>query len=102
MRHPVAEHNNKKNQKTFVDIYSTPYPPRPQLPGRLCFLGAKVTHPDILRGGHRNPYQLENAIKSGETVFLHISLGLNSLQGSCATRSLRMAQSNFVSVWQWI
>jgi hypothetical protein len=23
----------------------------------------------ILRGGHRNPYQLENAIKSGGTAF---------------------------------
>ena len=34
--------------------------------------GAKETHPDIFRGGHRNPYQLENAIKSVGTVFLHI------------------------------
>ena len=25
---------------------------------------------DILRGGHRKPYQLENAIKSGGTVFV--------------------------------
>ena len=33
------------------------------------FSGAKETHPDILRGGHRNPYQLKNAIKSGGTVF---------------------------------
>ena len=48
-----------------------------QLPGRLlgtlmkekCLLEAKETHPDILRGGHRNPYQLENAIKSGGPVF---------------------------------
>ena len=38
---------------------------------------------DILCGGHRNPYQLKNAIKSDGTVFLHISLGLNSLSGSC-------------------
>ena len=44
---------------------------------KKCFLEAKKTHPDILCGGHRNPYQLENAIKSGGTVFLHISLGLN-------------------------
>ena len=29
-------------------------------------------------GGHRNPYQLENAIKSSGTVFF-ISLGLSSL-----------------------
>jgi hypothetical protein len=31
--------------------------------------GAKETHPDILRGGQRNSYQLENAVKSGGTVF---------------------------------
>ena len=48
------------------------------------FIGAPETHPDILCGGHRNPYQLESAIKSGGTVFLLISLGLNSLPGSCA------------------
>ena len=33
------------------------------------FLEAKVTHSDILRGGHRNPYQLVNAKKCGGTVF---------------------------------
>ena len=33
------------------------------------------THPDISRGGHRNPYQLENAIKSGGTVFCIYHLG---------------------------
>ena len=38
-------------------------------------IGAKETHPDILRGGHRNPYQLENAIKSGGTVFCNYHLG---------------------------
>jgi hypothetical protein len=40
-----------------------------------------------LRGGHRNPYQLKNAIKSGGTVFLQLSLGLNSLpdQGAVVT-----------------
>ena len=32
--------------------------------GVFPFLGVKKTHPDILRGG-----QLENAIKSGGTVF---------------------------------
>ena len=42
---------------------------------KKCFLGAKETHPDILRGGHRNPYQLENAIKSGGTVFYIYRLG---------------------------
>ena len=39
------------------------------------------THPDILNGCHRNPYQLENTIKSGGT------LGLNSLPGSCALKT---------------
>ena len=33
------------------------------------FIEAPKTHPDILRGGHRNPYQLENAIKSDRIVF---------------------------------
>ena len=50
---------------------------------KKVFFGAKETHPDILGGGHRNPYQLENAMKSGGIVFLHVSLGLNSLPGSC-------------------
>ena len=47
---------------------------------KKCFLGDKETHLDILRGGHRNPYQLENAIKSGGTVL--VSLGLNGYQGA--------------------
>ena len=42
---------------------------------KKVFSGAKETHPDILRGGHRNPYQLENAIKSGGTVFCIYHLG---------------------------
>ena len=42
---------------------------------KKCVIGAKETHPDILGGGHRNPYQMENATKSGGTVFLIISLG---------------------------
>ena len=37
---------------------------------KKVFSGAKETHPDILRGGHRNQYyQLENAIRSGGKVF---------------------------------
>jgi hypothetical protein len=36
---------------------------------KKVFSGAKETHPDILRGGHRNPYQFENAIKSGGSIF---------------------------------
>ena len=44
----------------------------------------KKVFKNILRGGHRNPYQLENAIKSDGTVFcLYLSLGVNSLPGSC-------------------
>ena len=42
---------------------------------KKVFSGAKETHPDILRGGHRNPYQLENVIKSGGTVFSIYHLG---------------------------
>ena len=42
---------------------------------KKVFSGAKETHPDISRGGHRNPYQLENAIKSGGTVFSIYHLG---------------------------
>ena len=34
---------------------------------------AKETHPNILRGGRRNPYQLENAIKSDVIVFAYIT-----------------------------
>ena len=51
---------------------------------KKLFSGAKEKHPDILRGGHRNPYQLENAIKSGGTVFFHVSFWLNSPPWSCA------------------
>ena len=40
---------------------------------KKCVIGAKEAHPDILRGGHRNPYQLKNAIKSGGTVFAFIT-----------------------------
>ena len=36
---------------------------------KKCVTGAKETHPDILGGGHRNPYKLKNAINSGGTVF---------------------------------
>ena len=36
---------------------------------KKCFIKGPETQPDILRGGHRNPYQLENAIKSGGTVY---------------------------------
>ena len=32
--------------------------------GKKCFIEAPETHPDIMRGGHKNPYQLENAVKS--------------------------------------
>ena len=36
---------------------------------KKCFIEDPETNPDVLRGGHRNPYQLENAIKSGGIVF---------------------------------
>ena len=36
---------------------------------KKCFREDPETNPDVLRGGHRNPYQLENAIKSDGTVF---------------------------------
>ena len=53
---------------------------------KKCFIEAPETHPYILRGGHGNQYQFENAIKSGETVFcIHISLRLNSLTRTCAS-----------------
>ena len=42
---------------------------------KKVFSRAKETHPDILCGGHRNQYQLKNAIKSGGTVFCIQHLG---------------------------
>ena len=42
---------------------------------KKVFSGAKETHLDILRGGQRNSYQLENAVKSGGTVFCIYHLG---------------------------
>ena len=38
---------------------------------KKVFSGAKETHPDILRGGHR----IENAIKCAGLVFLIYHLG---------------------------
>ena len=40
-------------------------------------------------------YQLENAIKSGGTVFLLISLGLNSLPGSCDIAMVLNCSKNY-------
>ena len=37
-----------------------------------CFLGAKEIHPDIFRGGHRNPYYLE--MQQKVVGQLHISI----------------------------
>ena len=51
---------------------------------KKCVIGAKETHPNILRGGHRDPYRLKNEIMKWWDSFLHLSLGLNSLPGSCA------------------
>ena len=42
---------------------------------KMCFIEGPETQLDILRGGHRNPYQLENAVKRGGTVFCLYHLG---------------------------
>jgi hypothetical protein len=42
---------------------------------KKCFIEGPETHPDILLGGQRNPYHLENAIKSGGTLFCLYHLG---------------------------
>ena len=55
--------------------------------GKKCFIEAPETHPDILRGVLRNPYHLENAIKSGGIVFSLYHLGKIVYQG--AVRTLR-------------
>ena len=43
--------------------------------GKVFYRRSGNTPWDILRGGHRNPYQLENAIKSRGTVFCLYHLG---------------------------
>ena len=65
------------------------------------FIKAPETHPNILRCGHRNPYQFKNAIKSGGTVFLLISLGLNSLPGSCGLTALSYVYIVSSAYWTW-
>ena len=40
---------------------------------RECFIEAPETLRNILRGGHRNPYQFKNAIKSGGQFFAYIT-----------------------------
>ena len=35
---------------------------------KKCSIEAPETHPDILRGDHRNPYQLETAIKRAQLL----------------------------------
>ena len=42
---------------------------------KKVFIEAPETLPNILRGGHRNPYQFKNALKSGGTVFCLYHLG---------------------------
>ena len=42
---------------------------------KKCFIEAQETHPDILRGGHRHPYQMEKAIANGGIVFCLYHLG---------------------------
>ena len=48
----------------------------------MKFIEGPETHPDILRGGHRNPNQLKNAIKSGGTVFCMYHLRQIVYQGA--------------------
>ena len=40
---------------------------------KKCFREDPETNPDVLRGGHRNPYQLENAIKVVGQFFAYIT-----------------------------
>ena len=40
---------------------------------KKCFIEGPETHPDILCGGHRNPYQLENAVKVVGQFFANIT-----------------------------
>ena len=75
-------HPGSNERKTCAPYYQTRY-----IEQRICIwmnvikviekwvLALKWKHPpNILHDGHRNPYQSEKAIKSGETVFLLISL----------------------------
>ena len=39
---------------------------------KKCFIEGPETHPGNLRGGHRNPYQFKNTIKSGGTDFCSV------------------------------
>ena len=49
----------------------------------MSSLGGPEPHLNILRFGHRHPYQMENAMKQVGMFFFYLLLGLNSLQGSC-------------------
>ena len=40
---------------------------------KKCFLEGPETHPDNLRGGHRNQYQFKNAIKMVGQFFAYIT-----------------------------
>ena len=52
---------------------------------KKCFIEVPEKYPDILCGGYRNPYQLENAIKSGGTDFCWYHLGVHQGAVGCAT-----------------
>ena len=55
---------------------------------KKCFIEAPKTPPDILRGGHRNPYQLKNTIKSAVLQFFaYITWAKWSTRELCKVRS---------------
>ena len=61
--------------------------------GKKCFIEAPETPPDILLGGYKNPYQLEDAIKSGGTVFCLYHLGYIVYQGAVCTGITNLMKS---------
>ena len=74
------------------------------------FLPAKETPPNILRGGHRYPYQMENAIKCMYwDTFFHVSLGScvgeNSVYATWRPDLVRWVDKIgifFVSIWGFL
>ena len=53
---------------------------------KKSFIEALETNPNILRVGHRNPYQFKNAIKSGGTIPCLYHLGYIVYQGAVTIR----------------
>ena len=63
------------------------------------FSGAKETHPDILHGGHRNSYQLENAIKKWWDSFLLISIGQGAVKGKLVAFHFLKVKNSKLKKW---